>query len=151
MKRILIASAQEKVRAELRVLLVERSCPWTVVAETGSGKDALCKAIELKPDIAIVDCDLPDLDGMEATREICARALNTQVLFMASCHCDAVARQAFASGARGYLLQQDAARKLIVAVRALERGCLFFSDSFSAAALQSILSMRQARIPANWA
>ena len=70
--RILIADDHAVVRSGLRALL-EMQPGWIVVAEANDGRDALAKAVETKPDVAIIDYSLPQLNGAEVTRQIHAR------------------------------------------------------------------------------
>ncbi|TMJ74300.1 MAG: response regulator transcription factor, partial [Alphaproteobacteria bacterium] len=79
MIRILIADDHDVVRSGLRQLL-EVHPNWDVVAEASNGREAVAKAVETKPDIAVVDYSLPMLNGLEVTRRIRARLPKTEVL-----------------------------------------------------------------------
>jgi DNA-binding NarL/FixJ family response regulator len=79
MTRILIADDHEVVRSGLRKIL-EAHPDWEVVAEVADGRDAVRKAVEIKPDVAVLDYSLPLLNGIEATRQIRARTPGTEVL-----------------------------------------------------------------------
>lgn len=77
MTRILIADDHDVVRSGLRSIIEPR---WEIVAEATNGKDAIRKAIELKPDVAVLDYSLPVINGVEATRQIRARVPTVEVL-----------------------------------------------------------------------
>src|SRR5215813_13848116 len=79
MTRILIADDHEVVRSGLRSIL-EAHPGWDVVAEAADGKEAIKKALETKPDVAVIDYSLPLLSGIEATRQIRKREPGTEVL-----------------------------------------------------------------------
>ena len=96
--RILIADDHETVRFGLRALLAARS-GWEVVGEAVDGEDAVCKAVELRPDVAIPDYGLPLLSGAEATREIRARVPSVEVLIFTMRNDDELIREVFEVGA----------------------------------------------------
>jgi DNA-binding NarL/FixJ family response regulator len=77
--RILIADGHDVVRSGLRAIL-EAQPNWEVVAEAADGKEAVLKAIETNPDIAVLDCSLPLVNGIEVTRRIRCQLPNTEVL-----------------------------------------------------------------------
>jgi DNA-binding NarL/FixJ family response regulator len=80
MLRILIADDHDIVRCGLRTL-IEAQADWEVVAEAGDGKDAISKAAETNPDIAVLDYSMPLINGIEAARQIRANFPKTKVLF----------------------------------------------------------------------
>ena len=79
MIRILIADDHDVVRSGLRHL-IESQPNWQVVAEASDGKEAVQKALETKPDVAVIDISLPLVNGLEATRQIRAALPDTEVL-----------------------------------------------------------------------
>ena len=118
MTRILIADDHEVVRSGVRAIL-EAHEGWKVVAEAGDGKDAIAKAVETQPDIAIIDYSLPVMDGIEVTRQIHARLPKTEILIFTMHDNDVLVGELLGAGARAYLLKSDANRYLIAAVEAL--------------------------------
>ena len=118
MTRILIADDHEVVRSGLRSTLEARE-EWKVVAEASDGKEAIAKAVETRPDIAIVDFALPGMNGIDATRQIRARVPTAEVLILTMHDSDVLKRQALAAGARAYLLKSNPTRHLISAVESL--------------------------------
>ena len=136
MTRILIADDHEVVRSGLRTIL-EAQPTWEVVAEAADGKEAVAKAIETAPDIAIIDYSLPILNGAEVTRQIRAGLPRTEVLIFTMHDNEALVRQLLEAGARGYLLKSDAKRHLIAAIEALASHKPFFTGKVSEALLRS--------------
>jgi DNA-binding NarL/FixJ family response regulator len=128
--RILIADDHEIVRRGLRTLLESRQ-GWTVVGEASNGVDAVEKAIELKPDVVLIDLAMPELNGLEATRRIRETLPETEVLMLSVNDAEHVAQKAFASGARGYLVKSDAGPELVAAVEAALRHRSFISPKLS--------------------
>jgi DNA-binding NarL/FixJ family response regulator len=105
------------VRRGLRQLL-ETHDGWSVCAETADGRQAVAQALELKPDVALLDLAMPELDGLEATRQIRAALPATEVLVFTMHDAEPLVREVLAAGARGYVLKSDAAEELIAAVEA---------------------------------
>ena len=136
--RILLADDHTMMRQGLRRVLEEQP-DWEVVAEANDGAEAVRRALDLKPDIAILDITMPRLNGVEATRQITKRVSNIRVLIL-SMYCDEVyVRQALQAGAAGYLLKDSADTDLIRAVTALARHKPFFSPDVSKVMLDEYL------------
>ena len=114
MTRILIADDHQVVRSGLRAIL-EAQQNWEVVAEAADGKEAILKAIETKPDVAVLDYSLPLVNGIEATRQIRTRLPRTEVLIFTMHDNEKVIEELVKAGARGYLLKSDARRDLMAA------------------------------------
>ena len=139
MIRILIADDHEVVRSGLRKIL-EAQPSWEVVAEAGDGKDAITKATETKPDVAVLDYSLPLINGIEATRQIRARLPKTEVLIFTMHDNETLIQELLKAGARGYLLKSDAKRHLIGAIESLAGHKPFFTAKVSEALLVSFLA-----------
>ena len=137
--RILIADDHEVVRSGLRAILEARA-GWEVVAEVGDGKEAISRAVETRPDVAIVDYSLPLINGIEATRQIRARAPDTEVLIFTMHDSDALVDEALQAGARAFLLKSDAPHYLISAVESLSGHKPFFTGKLSEKLLDNFLS-----------
>jgi DNA-binding NarL/FixJ family response regulator len=138
-KRILIADDHEVVRSGLRAIL-EAHRGWEIVAEADNGKDAIAAIIEKKPDVAIVDYSLPVINGIEVTRSIKARQINTEILIFTMHDSDALVKEAFKVGARAFLLKSDAKEQLSSAIEALLAHKPFFAGPISEKILASYLS-----------
>jgi DNA-binding NarL/FixJ family response regulator len=137
--RILIADDHEVVRSGLKTILEGRS-GWQVVAEVADGKEAIVKALEAKPDVAIVDYSLPVMNGIEVTRQIRTRSPHTEVLMFTMHDSDALLDEALQSGARAFLLKSEAQHYLIAAVESLSGHKPFFTGKLSEKLLETFLS-----------
>ena len=124
--RILIADDHEVVRQGVRAVL-EGQAGWVVCGEASSGRDAVVKAIDLQPDVVVLDITMPELNGLEATRQI-RRAVPAKVLILTVHESDQVAAEVLDAGAHGYVSKTDAGRTLVEAIRALLGGQTFFTE-----------------------
>jgi DNA-binding NarL/FixJ family response regulator len=142
--RIMIADDHDIVRQGFRSLLEGRN-EWQVVAEASSGRQTLNQAKNLKPNIVILDIGLPELNGIDLTRQISRLLPKTQVLIVTMHDEEDLIRQALDSGARGFMLKTEAARHLVSAIEALAEGKPFFAPSVSQVVLQGYLDGNTAR------
>jgi two-component system, NarL family, response regulator NreC len=126
--RVLLGDDHAMLRQGLRKILEDRH-DWRVVGEAGNGRDAVREALDLKPDVAVLDIGMPLLNGLEATRQIVRHAPSVRVLIL-SMHSDhAYVSQAVQAGAKGYILKESAAAELIEGISALASGKSFFSPA----------------------
>ena len=116
MVRILIADGHEVVRAGLQDVL-EAQRDWRVVAVASDGQEAIHKASETNPDVAVIDYALPLIDGIEVTRQIRSRLHKTEVLIFSLHSSDWLTRELLRVGARGHLLKSDPNHSLIAAIK----------------------------------
>lgn len=137
--RILIADDHDVVRSGLRKVL-ETQTGWQVVAEAVDGKEAISKALQTSPNVAILDYSLPLINGVEATRQIRARLPKTEVLIFTMHDTDSLIGELLAAGARGYLLKSDANRSLLAAVESLAVHRPYFTAKVSETLLESFLA-----------
>jgi DNA-binding NarL/FixJ family response regulator len=133
--RMLIADDHEIVRQGLRSL-VESRPGWQVCGEAVDGWDAVQKARELKPDVIALDIGMPNLNGLEAAREILRENPKIKILFLTIYDTEQAVKTAVQMGAKGLILKSDAARELLVAVDAIQRNSTYFSSQTSQAILR---------------
>jgi DNA-binding NarL/FixJ family response regulator len=139
--RILIADDHGLVRRGARAVLQSRP-KWRVVGEATNGREAVQKAIELKPDVAVVDIGMPELDGVEVTRQIREAVPNTKVLVLTMHESDQMISRALDAGASGYLLKSDLTGCLPKAVKAIAEGKRFLTPKVSEIVLKGFLMTR---------
>jgi len=128
--RILVADDHSIVRRGVRALL-ESQAGWTICGEAATGAEAILKAKRLKPDIIVMDISMPELNGLEATRQIHAVMPEIPVLILSMHESDQHVREMLDAGARGYVLKSDLDRNLSVAIQTLRQGKTFFSAKVS--------------------
>lgn len=144
--RILLVDDHAIVREGLRYLL--QSVPeFTVVAEAASGREALRMIAEQAPEVVVMDISMPDLNGIEATREIRTRWPQVRVIILSVHSTLEHVHQAFAGGACSYVLKESIGRELINAIRTTQSGKPYVSKKIEAAWGQHALSETWARSP----
>jgi DNA-binding NarL/FixJ family response regulator len=111
-----------------------------VVAGAADGKQAILQAIELKPDVAVLDYSLPLVNGIEVTRQIRTRLPKTEVLIFTMHDNEMLIEELLKAGARGYVLKSEAKRHLIDAIESLASHKPFFTPHLSEALLHSFLT-----------
>jgi len=113
--RILIVDDHAVVRRGVRSLL-ESQAGWEIAAEAATGREAVDLARQLQPDIVVMDLSLPELNGLDATRQILKESPRSEVLVLTMHHSEELARNMLQAGARGYVLKSDADQNLIAAL-----------------------------------
>ena len=128
--RIVVADDHEVVRHGLRAML-QAQPNWKVVGEAGDGRAALAAVVELKPDLAVLDVGMPNLNGLEAARQITAALPSCKVLILSLYESEQMVCEVMAAGARGYLLKSDASRYLVKAAEVLRNGKMYVTPRFA--------------------
>ena len=136
--RILIADDHEVARQGIRALL-ESHPGWEVCAEAKDGREAVEGASKLKPDVLLLDIGMPNLNGLDATRQILAIMPDARILILTIHDSEQVVREVLAAGARGFLLKSDAGRDLMAAVEALQHRRTFFTQKVAQMMLDGYL------------
>ncbi|HKS66362.1 MAG TPA: response regulator transcription factor [Candidatus Acidoferrales bacterium] len=124
--RILLADDHDLIRRGVKALL-ESHADWEVCGEASTGWEAVRKAAQLRPNIAIVDITMPELNGLEAARRIRKVSSRTEILIFSMHYSDQLIRDVLDAGVRGYVVKSDSARDLIGAVEALADHKPFFT------------------------
>jgi DNA-binding NarL/FixJ family response regulator len=141
--RILIADDHEVVRKGIRSIL-EAHPGWEVCGEAGDGRHAVEMATQCKPDLVVIDIGMPQLNGLDATRQILKALPSTKVLVLTMHESEQVVQQVLAAGARGYLMKSDASRDLVNAIEQLQRNKTYFTSKVAQLVLDSFLRPRAA-------
>jgi DNA-binding NarL/FixJ family response regulator len=138
--RILLADDHEVVRRGLSSLLATRP-DWQVCGEARNGREAVALAVKLKPNLAILDLSMPELNGLEATRHIRKEVPETEVLVFSMYENEQFVRDLLAAGARGYVLKSDVSSQLLNAVDAVSRHKPFFTSEVAERVLEGFLRL----------
>jgi two-component system, NarL family, response regulator NreC len=142
--RILLVDDHVIMRQGLRQIL-EHEPDFVIVAEAGSGLEAIVQAQEEQPDVAVVDIAMKELNGIEATAQIIKRSPNTMVLILSMYSDERYVVRAVKAGARGYVLKNSAGDELIQAVREVRKGATFFSPAVAKIFRNGFARLKDAR------
>jgi len=124
--QILIADNHELVRTGLRLVL-ENQPGWKVCGAAATGRQAVALAKQLKPDVIVLDVTMPELNGLEATRQILKALPKAEVLILTMHESEKLVSAALNAGAHGYILKADTSRLLVSAVASLAQHQPFFT------------------------
>jgi DNA-binding NarL/FixJ family response regulator len=140
--RVLLADDHKLIRAGL-VLVVQQQPDLSVIGEADDGRQAVQLVESLRPDVVVMDIGMPNLNGIEAARQITASRPDTAVVIL-SMHADeGYVLRALKAGARAYLLKDSATTDLVQAIRAVVEGKSFFSPAVSKVLLQDYMRKLQ--------
>jgi DNA-binding NarL/FixJ family response regulator len=137
--RILLVDDHQVVRRGVAGLIADACSDWEVCGEASTGSEAVTAAAALKPDIIVMDISMPEMNGLEATREILKDSPGTEVLILSMHESDQMVFDVLDAGARGYILKRDAGTNLIEALEALRQHKLFFTSQVSEVVLSGFL------------
>jgi DNA-binding NarL/FixJ family response regulator len=140
--RILLADDHTVVRKGL-CLLLESHPGFKVIAEASNGREAVAMAESHTPDVVVLDVAMPNLNGIEAARQISAKLPKTAIVFLSMHSDESYVLKALKSGAKAYLLKDSAEYDLINAIKAVSEGKAFFSPAISKMLVEDY--MRQMR------
>jgi DNA-binding NarL/FixJ family response regulator len=130
MIKVLLVDDHTVLRDGLRYLL-EAEGDIQVVGTAGNGQEAVEQAILDCPDVVMMDISMPVMNGIEATKQICAICENTKVVVLSMYHTNDYIQRALDAGAAGYLLKDSAGTELIAAIRALHAGKSYFNQKIT--------------------
>lgn len=144
--RILLADDHELVRRGLRGLL-ESQPGYVVCGEAASGREALEKTKELDPDVVLMDIAMPDMSGLEATREIVSSMPRVKVLILTMHDSEHLIRDVLKAGAQGYLLKSDPGHEILASISATERRRPYLSSGVGRALVNGYASQVSSERP----
>jgi DNA-binding NarL/FixJ family response regulator len=148
--RILVADDHAVVRAGLRALL-ERQGNFRVVAEASTGEEAVARAQEFQPDVAVLDIRMPGLSGIEACRRIVQSVENCRVVMLTSYAEDELLFAAIQAGASGYVLKRIGDNELVQAIERVSRGEGMLDPSMTSTVFAQMRKANQAQNAAAFA
>jgi len=142
--RIVLADDHTVMRAGIRLVL-EREPDLHVVGEASDGREAVHAVERVQPDVVVMDIAMPNLNGIEATRQIIANGAAVSIVVLSMHSDEEYVLRALKAGARGYLLKESAEADLIAAVRAVISGKSFFSPAVSRLLVEDYVRQLQDR------
>lgn len=142
--RVFLADDHEVVRDGLR-LLIDRQPDMEVVGEAETGREAVRRAAELRPDLVVMDVSLPDLNGGQATERLRRLRPEVKVLALTAYEDRAYLRHLLEAGAVGYVLKRSASEELVTAIRRVAGGGLYLDPALAGKVVSSYLGRGGAR------
>ena len=127
---IFLAEDHRLVRDGFRIL-IETQPDLKVIGEAGTGHETVRQVVKLLPDIVLMDIGMPELNGIEATRQICEACPSTKVIILSMYSTSQHITRAFKAGARGYILKESAGEDMIKAVRTVYNDKIFLCGEIS--------------------
>ncbi len=140
----MVADDHEIVRRGLVQILATQP-ELEIIGEAGNGVAAVAEAQRLKPDVVVMDIMMPELNGLEATRQITKKVKSSRVLILSMYHSEHLIREVLVSGARGYVLKSDAGRDLLAGVIAVSEGRTYFAPKVAEVVMSGFVAKAQAR------
>ena len=148
--RIVVADDQDLLRGSLRMLM-DGDPGLTVVGEARTGREAVDLAARLQPDLVLMDVRMPEMDGLAATREICAATSHTRVVVLTMFDLNDYVDGALRAGASGFLLKNTAPEELLRAVHVVADGQALLAPEVTGRLIAHVVRERDAPAPAAWA
>lgn len=146
MIKVLLADDHLILREGIEALLKAQD-DITVIAHARDGRDAVRKIVDLKPDVAVMDIVMPELDGIEATRLARASSTSTRVVILSMHSTTEHIFRALQAGASGYLLKESAGAELVAAIRSVFSGRRYLSQKITEAVVDDYIREHQSTDP----
>lgn len=144
--KVLIADDHAVVREGVRKLIDEQT-DMEVVASASDGIQAVNKVKQLKPDVSVLDIQMPDLNGLEAVGLIKENVPETQIILLSMHKKDAYVHQALVAGAKGYVLKASPTTDILEAIRAVHKGEYFLSSKINSTIISAFLKSKSEKPP----
>jgi DNA-binding NarL/FixJ family response regulator len=141
-KTLIIVDDHSLFREGLKAIL-ERNPGYEVIAEAGSGREAIRLIRQLKPDLALVDMSLPDQNGIELTAEILRISPGTRIMIVSMHHKIDYIVKAFQAGAAGYVVKESASAKLLQGVETVLKGDYYLDASVSQQVVKKLAGLHK--------
>lgn len=125
--KILLADDHDLMRRGLKALLEARP-GWSICGEARTGAQAVAMAEQFQPDVAVLDISMPELNGLEAARQVRKVSPKTEILILSVHYSDHLIREILRTGVRGYMVKSDSDRDLVNAIETLSRHKPFFTS-----------------------
>jgi DNA-binding NarL/FixJ family response regulator len=135
-KRLLIADDHGLMR-EVMACFLEAAPDLEVVAEAEDGREAVALAVQCQPDVVLMDLSMPHMNGLEATRQIAAKAANSKILVITASRNESMLQQLLEAGAAGFVLKTGDTEELLSAVRTVLQGKRYISQGLSSREMSS--------------
>lgn len=142
--RVIVADDHTMIRSGLKSL-IDRAADLEVIAEAQDGMQAVQQAQELHPDVVVLDIAMPNLNGIEAARQITSRQERVGIVILSMHSDEGYVLKALKAGARGYILKDSSENDVISAVRAVSAGKAYFSPEISRMMADDYLRQMQQR------
>jgi DNA-binding NarL/FixJ family response regulator len=136
--RVLVADDHESVRRGISEI-IKAQPGMEICGEAVNGLEAVRKAKQLRPDVVVLDFFMPEMNGIEATREILKEAPETEVMILTAFESEQTISEVLRAGARGYMLKSDVGKDLLFAIQSLCRHRPFFTAKVAGMVLKAYL------------
>jgi len=144
--RVLVADDHTLVADGLRSLIAAQP-DMEAVGQAADGREALRRALELRPDVVVMDLTMPEMNGIEAARAIRAKLEATRVVMVSMHSSPEHVQRALEAGAVGYLVKRSASRELIAAIRAVHAGRRYFGENIAESVIERYVGKEATRDP----
>ncbi|MFA5479900.1 MAG: response regulator transcription factor [Candidatus Muiribacteriota bacterium] len=140
--RVFIADDHDIIRDGLKMLIEKKTKNLQICGEADNGKDALSGILKLKPDLVILDVEMPEMTGIEVTRRVIAKKSDAKIILLSMHDKEELVEKSLESGAKGYILKEEASKELIDAIKEVMDGNVYFSPRLAKFVLNLYLDVK---------